>query len=52
MVTAKGELTLTELENRNNARNEALIREMQTIFKRSNFGQTRRNEPPTYQIVS
>jgi len=40
MVTAKGELTLTEVENRNNARNEALIKEMQTIFKRSNFGQT------------
>ena len=33
-------LTLTELENRNNTRNEALIREMQNIFKRSNFGQT------------
>ena len=40
VVTAKGELTLTEVENRNNARNEALIKEMQTIFKRSNFGQT------------
>ena len=35
-----GHLTSTELENRNNARNEALLREMQTIFKRSNFGQT------------
>ncbi|MEK4406886.1 flagellar hook-length control protein FliK [Sporosarcina sp. FSL K6-6792] len=40
VVTAKGELTLTEVENRTNARNEALIKEMQTIFKRSNFGQT------------
>lgn len=40
VVTAKGELTLTEVENRNNARNEALMKEMQTIFKRSNFGQT------------
>lgn len=39
VVTAKGELTLTEVENRTNARNEALIKEMQTIFKRSNFGQ-------------
>ena len=35
-----GHLTSTELENRNNARNQALLREMQTIFKRSNFGQT------------
>lgn len=40
VVTAKGELTLTEVENRTNARNEALIKEMQTIFKRSSFGQT------------
>jgi len=40
MITVKGELTLTEVENRTNARNEALIKEMQTIFKRSNFGQT------------
>ncbi len=39
VVTAKGELTLTEVENRNNSRNETLIKEMQTIFKRSNFGQ-------------
>jgi flagellar hook-length control protein FliK len=39
VATAKGELTLTEVENRNNSRNETLIKEMQTIFKRSNFGQ-------------
>ena len=40
MAIAKGELSVTELENRNNARNESLMREMQNIFKRSNFGQT------------
>ena len=40
VVAAKGELTLTELENRNNLRNETLIKEMQNVFKRSNFGQT------------
>lgn len=28
-----------ELQNRNSARNETLLREMQAIFKRSNFGQ-------------
>ncbi|KAA0966511.1 flagellar hook-length control protein FliK [Sporosarcina sp. ANT_H38] len=39
VVAAKGELTLTELENRNNARNDTLIKEMQNVFKRSNFGQ-------------
>lgn len=39
VVATKGELTLTEVENRTNARNEALIKEMQTIFKRANFGQ-------------
>ncbi len=39
-AVAKGELSTTELENRNNARNETLSREMQNIFKRSNFGQT------------
>jgi len=36
----KGDLSGTEVENRNNARNEALMKEMQNIFKRSNFGQT------------
>ncbi len=30
---------LTEVENPNEARNETLLREMQNIFKRSNFGQ-------------
>ncbi|WP_342509468.1 flagellar hook-length control protein FliK [Sporosarcina sp. FSL K6-2383] len=36
----KGEFTITEAENRNNAaRNEALVREMQNVFKRANFGQ-------------
>ena len=40
VAVAKGEFTVTELENRNNAKNEALVREMQNIFKRSNFGQT------------
>lgn len=40
-VTApRSEVSLTELESKNNARNEALMREMQNIFKRSNFGQT------------
>ncbi|MET3656120.1 flagellar hook-length control protein FliK [Sporosarcina psychrophila] len=39
VVATKGELTLTEVENRTNGRNEALIKEMQTIFKRANFGQ-------------
>lgn len=39
-ITAKGELSNVELENRNNSRNETLIKEMQNIFKRSNFGQT------------
>ncbi|MBE1553460.1 flagellar hook-length control protein FliK [Sporosarcina limicola] len=40
VVVSKGEVTLAELENRNNLRNEELVREMQNIFKRSNFGQT------------
>ncbi|MFJ7933143.1 flagellar hook-length control protein FliK [Sporosarcina sp. NPDC096371] len=40
VAVTKGEFTITEAENRNNARNEALIREMQNVFKRSNFGQT------------
>ena len=35
----KGELLTTE-ESRNNLKNETLLREMQNIFKRSNFGQT------------
>lgn len=34
------EIAPAELESRNNARNETLLREMQAIFKRSNFGQT------------
>ncbi|WP_203246226.1 flagellar hook-length control protein FliK [Sporosarcina beigongshangi] len=41
VTVPKGEFTITEAENRNNAaRNEALVREMQTVFKRANFGQT------------
>ncbi|MEK5071126.1 flagellar hook-length control protein FliK [Sporosarcina sp. FSL K6-1508] len=40
VLAVKGEQTLAELENRNNSRNETLIKEMQNIFKRSNFGQT------------
>lgn len=36
----RNEVPLAELENRNNTRNETLMREMQNIFKRSNFGQT------------
>lgn len=40
IAAIKGESTITEAENRNNARNEALVREMQTVFKRANFGQT------------
>ena len=39
-AVVKGELSATEAENRNNARNEALVREMQDVFKRANFGQT------------
>lgn len=39
LITAKVEVSPTELENKQNARNEALMREMQNIFKRSNFGQ-------------
>ncbi|WP_318615418.1 flagellar hook-length control protein FliK [Sporosarcina sp. YIM B06819] len=39
-AVVKGELSATEAENRNNARNEALVREMQNVFKRANFGQT------------
>lgn len=35
----KNEITVNNLENRNNTRNETLMREMQTIFKRSSFGQ-------------
>lgn len=41
VAVPKGEFTITEAENRNNAaRNEALVREMQNVFKRANFGQT------------
>lgn len=36
----KTEAAPAELESRNNARNETLLREMQAIFKRSNFGHT------------
>ncbi|CAM3077873.1 flagellar hook-length control protein FliK [Filibacter tadaridae] len=39
-IVFKGEVTAAELESRNNTRNETLLREMQTILKRSNFGQT------------
>ncbi len=38
VAVAKGEIAVMELEN--HTRSEALIRELQTIFKRSNFGQT------------
>ena len=38
-AVVKGELLTTE-ESRNNLKNETLLREMQNIFKRSNFGQT------------
>lgn len=38
--TAKPEVSFTEMENRANSRNEVLMKEMQQIFKRSNFGQT------------
>ena len=40
LTATRAEGLPTELENRNNARNETLITEMQNIFKRSNFGQT------------
>lgn len=39
LTTARAEASPTELESKQNARNEALMREMQNIFKRSNFGQ-------------
>lgn len=39
MAIVKGDLSATEVESRNNARNEALMKEMQNLFKRSNFGQ-------------
>lgn len=40
LTATRAEALSTELENKQNARNEALMREMQNIFKRSNFGQT------------
>lgn len=40
VLTTRSEAALTEVENRNNARHETLLREMQNIFKRANFGQT------------
>lgn len=40
LTTARAEALPTELENKQNVRNEALMREMQNILKRSNFGQT------------
>lgn len=40
LVALKTDVAPAELESRNNARNETLLREMQAIFKRSNFGQT------------
>ncbi|MHA6258711.1 flagellar hook-length control protein FliK [Sporosarcina sp. CAU 1771] len=39
-LTAKPEISFTEMENRATSRNEALMKEMQQIFNRSNFGQT------------
>lgn len=39
-TTIREEIRLAQPENTSNARNEALMREMQNIFKRSNFGQT------------
>ncbi len=36
---AKAEIALPEVKSNSDARNEALIKEMQNIFKRSNFGQ-------------
>ena len=40
LATMRTEVAPAELESRNNARNETLLREMQAIFKRSNFGHT------------
>ena len=40
LATMRTEAAPAELENRNNTRNETLLREMQAIFKRSNFGHT------------
>ena len=40
LATMRTEAAPAELESRNNARNETLLREMQAIFKRSNFGHT------------
>ncbi|WP_438317607.1 flagellar hook-length control protein FliK [Sporosarcina sp. FA9] len=39
LANIKSDLPATEVENRNNARNETLLKEMQNLFKRSNFGQ-------------
>ncbi|MFD1928700.1 flagellar hook-length control protein FliK [Sporosarcina siberiensis] len=39
MSIFKSDLSATEVENRNNARNETLMKELQNILKRSNFGQ-------------
>ena len=40
LTATRAEALPTELENKQNTRNEALIREMQNIFKRAKFGQT------------
>lgn len=40
LTATRAEVLPAELENKQNTRNEALIREMQNIFKRANFGQT------------
>jgi len=40
LSATRSEAAPAEVEKSNNARNEALLREMQNIFKRSNFGQT------------
>ena len=40
LATMRTEAAPAEVESRNNARNETLLREMQAIFKRSNFGHT------------
>jgi len=39
LSTMRSDASVAEIENRNNKRNETLLREMQNLFKRSNFGQ-------------
>ena len=48
LQTIRTEVLPTEVESKNNARNEKLIQEMQNVFKRSNFGQAVWDESSTH----